>query len=113
LGKLKIREYDAMDNVDKSLWNKLKAYKIVDDSQYPHKFRTWDLEEGVSIKAGKMHIRLGKQEMIDQGAYGFTEVDGVSKLNWINVHYDKFDVVMFPLLHVIFDTYRQGRFGAY
>ena len=67
---------------------------------------TYDGEQ-LSIKVGKMHIRfsLESSEMAakcyEMGKIQNTDINYTGS---IRVHYDRFDVIRFPILHWICDT---------
>jgi len=105
-GKLPIKDFSNEHN---ALWEKLQSLRTVDDSQFPHKFRTFDLDRNAIIRVGRLHIRLGTELMINEGAYGFN----IENAGSINIHYDKFDVVMRPLTHWLLDSkYQEWRHGV-
>jgi hypothetical protein len=77
--------------------------------------RTRDFDPNYIIKIGKMHIRYGSAKMM-QGKItkkGIHQKPYELKYKHINVHYDRFDVVLNPILHLIFDTWKQGNKGVY
>jgi hypothetical protein len=88
---------------DKITWTKLKeGHNALEMGEW---LRTKDIDSNSIIKAGRMHIRYGSDEMIKHGAYNLNP-------NTINVHFDRFDVILNPALHFIFDTLYQGILGV-
>jgi RHS repeat-associated protein len=98
-------EYDP----DQEIWNDLRDHH----SNYgdPIDFlKTRDYDNDAILKFGRMHVRYGTAGMTlsqtHPNAY-------LLQTNHLNVHYDKFDVVVAPVLHLIFDTFYQGHLGVH
>jgi hypothetical protein len=106
IGKIRIC-YD--ENVDNNKWNEL--LRIHEGNKLDGIFewlKTRDFDKNAIIKVGKMHIRLGTDKMIENGAYGHYE----KQTNYITVHFDRFDVVLNPIVHLLFDSAYQGILGV-
>ncbi|MDR2126941.1 MAG: hypothetical protein LBP63_08940 [Prevotellaceae bacterium] len=111
LKAIKTNEY--ADDISHSLWNKLKSYQIVDDTELPFSLRAKDFDPNAIIKAGKLHIRNSTDIMIGKHAYRLNlETNGLIPEQYFNIHYDHFDVIMFPVLHLLFDSVYQGVLGV-
>ncbi|MDR0505786.1 MAG: hypothetical protein LBH32_03060, partial [Dysgonamonadaceae bacterium] len=113
-GSEKINVTNNLPDPDKVLWNRLEA--VYEKYGVPIDWlRSRDYDSKAILKFGKMHIRYGSDKMVNPTAYG-RKADRSAyglKSNQINVHYDKFDVIKYPVLHLYFDTYKQGRLGVH
>jgi RHS repeat-associated protein len=109
----KIRTSPNIFDQDYELWNEIKSvferYDIPLDG-----LRTRDYDSEAIIKLGKMHIRYGSDQMTHPENYKGRK-HAAYNLNdcSINIHYDRFDVVLNPVLHFLFDTVYQGILGAH
>jgi hypothetical protein len=100
----KIKTFDCVDN--DAVWEILKGDHL--SGELPDVIewlRNRDIDPNAIIKAGRMHIRYGSEDMINGGGYNMIS-------GHINVHYDRFDVIMFPLLHLTFDSLYQWSLGV-
>lgn len=95
LGKINLKEFEG-ENATK-IWNELKA-EHTHYNELTEYLTTKDYDPEAIIKEGRMHLRYGSEKMVNKEAY---QLNTVGKMN---VHYDRFDVVLFPVLHLLFDT---------
>ena len=108
LRKINTKEFQDMNG---ELWKKLESLKLVDDSEFPYSLQKKDWDRNAIIKSGKIHLRYSTQEMIDNNAYRLNlNENGLEPRHYFNIHYDRFDVMMFPALHGLFDSLYQQWF---
>jgi hypothetical protein len=69
------------------------------------KLRSIDIDQNAILKAGKLHVRYGTKAMVDGKAYRLEE-------GYIQIHYDRFDVILNPVLHLLFDSAYQWILGV-
>jgi hypothetical protein len=104
LGPIEVHE------ITKQMWDEIEGVFKDFNLPWEKSFRTRDLDTKAVMRFGKMHIRFGTEAMThrtDNGkkynAYKLNKGAG-------NVHYDRFDPILNPILHVLFDSWYQGWF---
>jgi len=105
----RIRTLPSLSDPDRTIWNRLKSGDS-DFGEYAEYLRERDMDvddiferrsmevHGDAVgRYGTMHIRYGTARLVGEDAFHL-------QLNEINVHFDRFDVVLFPVMHFIFDS---------
>ena len=109
LGRINVT--NPISDADMIIWHELTAGHA-DLKGMAEWLRTRDYDSDAVIKAGKMHIRYGKNgtmvNRIDQRGTPLKHDAYQLNQGTINVHYDRFDVILNPVLHLLFDTIYQG-----
>jgi RHS repeat-associated protein len=100
----KIKTWACID--DEAIWEQLIGdHRNIKMAGVFEKLRSIDIDKSAILKTGKWHVRYGTKAMVDGKAYEMST-------GHISIHYDRFDVILNPVLHILFDSLYQLILGV-